>query len=163
MDINNIKRIALFRTLELTISSIVLSVVLVWLNVVGYVTSSKFMGLILMAGAMIFYVYNIMRMRLCYFAVRNKKLYYASNIIAYIIFAVISMIIYFVFGMGIYTWFFGIFRFLRYVIDGVGNPFAVIVFHLFGILSVFAATIGAGWIFEMPVPEEEGMENEEVH
>lgn len=140
-------RIIIRRFLELFLTSTVVSVVLTLLNL-GKILAGKNTLLVGMtAGVLVFAAMNFKMLRNCYFDLRDKFLYYTSNVAAYALFAMLGVVVYLISPSRAYTWLFAVTKFLRYTNAALAVPYSAAAFHLIGLLVIFLAPIGMGWIF----------------
>lgn len=140
-------RIIIRRFLELLITSILLSVIAVVLNITWLYTTKISVFLLSFLGALIWFILNVFMLRHCYFDLRNKWAYYISNFIAYALFGLCTVIVYLYFSSAVYGWIFAITKFFRYTNLNISTVISVALFHVLGGLMVLLSPIGMGWIF----------------
>lgn len=107
-------------------------------------TAVKFAMLI---SAIIYVVIQVFMLRQCFFDLSNKYDYYLFNYAAYAIFMVFNIVLFFFGGSFIFTWLFGITKFLRFINHGIDTFFGILVFHLVMLIAITLAPIGMGWVF----------------
>lgn len=104
---NNIAfRIIIRRFLELFVTNFIVSVALTVLNIEKILSLRGALTFGAVLGIALFLAANVKMQRDCYFDLRDKKLYYFTNISAYIAFALFGFAVYFIGGGTIYTWLF---------------------------------------------------------
>lgn len=140
-------RIIVRRFLELFFVNTAISAILTLLNIGKVLAGQNSVILGMFVGIAAFVTVNFRMLRHCYFDLRDSFLYYITNIAAYLLFAMLSALVYLVFSSEIYTWLFAMTKFLKYTNIALSVPYSAAVFHLIGFLVIFIAPIGMGWIF----------------
>lgn len=132
--------VVLFRVLELLASAVVLSAVITLFNVMGLVVKRYLLVLTILAFNIIYVLFNISKLKMCYYDLRNKKNYYALAFLSHLIFAAINVLCYTLFSNKVYAWAFSITKILTYT--GINTKISIFFFHLIGIVTIFIASIG---------------------
>lgn len=132
---------------ELIITSFVLSVIATLLNISQAVSLKPYVLLMLVIGTVIFLVINIVQMRDCYFELGNAPQYYLANLFAYGLFSVTTVVVYKVSNF-IFTWIFGITKFMRYLPIDVPAKYSLLLFLAILGIAVLLAPIGMQKIVE---------------
>lgn len=94
----------------------------------------------------IFIVINIWMMRGCYYELKDTKVYFIVNYSAYIVFGLITILVYNLFSTEVYTWFFAITKFARYTNLYLPTVYSAAVFHTVIGIAIFLAPIGMSWV-----------------
>ncbi len=98
----------------------------------------------LCAGALVFFIINIIKLRCCYFDLKGQKEYYCANFIAYFFFMLAGLITIYISNFA-YTWVFGITKFLRFTESGPPKYLSAAIFHAVMLLAIICAPIGMAW------------------
>lgn len=139
---DNIK-ILIHRLADLFITSLVLSALLTVLNRWGILNERQHLALALIIGSVIFFALNVKMLRGCYFVMSKHPVeYYLLNSLAYLLFAIVSFVVYRIFSEEVYVWFFAVTKFVRFTSNGVETVYSAILFHFLGFISVFFAPAG---------------------
>ncbi len=151
---NNIAfRIIIRRFLELFVTNFIVSVALTVLNIEKILSLRGALTFGAVFGIALFLVANVKMQRDCYFDLRDKKLYYFTNISAYIAFALFGFAVYFIGGGTIYTWLFSVTKFAKFFSRGISVPVSAAMFHCIGLAAVLVSPLGMdktfaedGWV-----------------
>ena len=135
------------RFTEMLLWTVFLSIISIFLNFSGIAGSQKMLMVCLSAGVVVFIGINLHMLKQCFFDLRDKKLYYFTNYIAYLFYAAVSIIIYAIGGNTVYAWIFAITKFMRYSSFGISTPLSALIFHLIMLLVIAVAPLGMNWIF----------------
>ena len=155
-------KVIIRRFLELLIICVALSAIAVALNKIeGVFTTRTGAFLLSFIGAIIFYVVNVILLRRCYFDLRNKTAYFINNFIAYAVFGIVRVIVYFAFSKDVYGWMFAITKFTRYTTLAFPTHLATAIFHIISGIVILLAWIGMDWIFLVEEPAEDNEQSEE--
>ena len=153
LDIIHI-RIAIRRFLELLVTCAVISTVITLLYAMNLLITDFSLRLALITGVVIFILSNVWMLRQCYFEMKSNLIYFLVNISAYLLFAAVCLIIYFLCSKYCFTWMFAITKFVRFSTLGFETFHSVLTFHALGLLMVLLAPIGMGWVFLYDEDEE---------
>lgn len=145
----SIKKVIIRRTLELLISNIIISLFLTIFNIFGILNTQTHLGFASLLGVAVFMIINIKLSRNCYFDLRSNYNYYFSNILSYLIFVFIGILVYLLFPDYIFTCFFSIIKVAKYSRFIVSTFLSMLYFHTIGFLCILFAPIGMGWVFDM--------------
>ena len=137
--------LTLQRLFELLVSAIVLSVVGVLLNITKIASTETILTIFLSILVILFAAINIFLMRNCFVAIADKRLFYVSNILAYIIFAAVTLVVYECASSRVYTWLFAITKFAHFNSLSISTSLSAAIFHIIGIICIFLSPIGLKW------------------
>lgn len=143
------------RLLEMLVCTAVLSIVCVALRFAGIVHSQNGLIISLFIGVIIFVWVNVSQCKQCFFELRDNRLYYLTNYLAYLLYIVVATGVYVLWGNGGYSWVFAIVNFLSYLPAGISSPLSAAIFHVIMLIAIFLAPLGMGWIFEEEEEEDE--------
>lgn len=129
------------RLVELMLCAAVPSAIITFLNVRGILKSNAFVAIALLICAIMFFAYNIYAQRSYYMSVFGDKLTYCFTLIPYVVFALLTLLIY-TFQYNLYVWLFSITKFLRYAIPNCDDMKSIILFHAFGIIMIVFSPVG---------------------
>ena len=146
-------RVVIFRFLEMSITCALFSAIAVAFNITGVFTSKNAVFILALLGVICWFFLNLWRLRVCYFALHDRKCYYISNFAAYVVFCICTVVIYLCFSSAVYGWAFAITKFLKYTNLYISTVQSTAVFHLLGGISILLAPIGMKWIFELEEEE----------
>ena len=149
-------KIIIRRFLEMFFTCVLISVIAVVINITGLVAAMAPVFILSSLGALCWFVLNVYMLRNCYFELRDNKIYYISNYLAYAIFGICTVVIYRCCSSSVYGWIFAITKFMKYTNLGISTVEATAVFHLLAGVMILLAPIGMKWIFA--VEEEEPLE-----
>ncbi len=135
------------RFLEILLSCVIISAGVTTLNVTKLVTTNDALCLWLVIGIIVFVFINIELLRQRYFDWESNFLYFLINISAYILFAIVSIIIYFC-SNEYFTWMFALAKFVQYSNAEIATHYSLLLFHILGLLAVIFAPVGMKWVFE---------------
>lgn len=111
---------------------------------------------VLVAVSVIFIVFNVWRLRYCFFDMRSRAAFYIANYAAYALFIVINMTALAVLPKGPYTWLFAIEKLWSTACAfNISNYASAIATHTVMLIVIALSPIGMSWIFEMEEPEDE--------
>lgn len=127
------------RVIELLGSTIIISVIIAWMNKTGTLATQRQVAVATLIGVAIFSIINIRFSRNSYFRLKNLKLYYGANYIALVVYAFVLAIFYKLFGNVAYTWLFAITKCISYLPFGVGRIQGV-GGYLLGLAVIIAAS-----------------------
>lgn len=152
-------RLILQRFFEMLVPCALLSAVGTIVYVAGFVPTKISLMILLTAELLLFGVVHFIMLRQCYVALADNKMYFKINLMAYGVFLLVSLALFFMFdneGRNYpYTWLFAITKFLRHSPISLSNLMSAGIFHGIMILLICTAPQGMGWVFE---PEEEDEE-----
>lgn len=140
-------RVIIRRFLEMFIPCAVYSAIAVVLNITGLITARNSVFILTLLGVIFWFFLNWYMLKCCYFALRNRKIYYISNFIAYAIFGICALVAYLCFSSAVYGWVFAIAKFLKYTKFAVSTFQSTVWFYLLGGFTIFLAPVGMDWIF----------------
>jgi len=154
-------RVIIRRFFELLLINTILSSIIVGLYELELLPGEHvFVKFAMLLGAVLFAVIQAFMLRHCYFDLCNKYDYYLFNYLAYAVFMVVDIAVFFLCNNVIFTWGFGITKFLRFISVGMDTFFGIIVFHLAMLVIIALAPIGMGWVFILK-KESDGEEQEQ--
>lgn len=141
------KRYVVYRRIaELLMFSIVLSVMITFLNISGLVVKRNSVVLMISAFVIVFTVFNFINLRNCYFDMCDKKLFFILNFLSHAIFAGVNFAFLAFAKNEVYTWLFSITKGLKFL--DVDVVYSVIIFHFIQLMCIIVSTIGMEWIFD---------------
>ncbi len=130
------------RFLELLLTEALLSVVFNCLFRLNLLPSTKVnvcvAAFVLLA---VFITLNIFMMRKCYKRISKDVIYFSINSIANGLFALVNLLVYFIFNRVAYTWAFSVFKSIHYAFN-TGRAISALVIHLVLFLLIFASPYG---------------------
>ncbi len=147
--------ITLRRFIELMISVAALSAVVTLFTRIRLSTSYTVFIISLAIGFVFFLGANIWQMRSCFFDLRNLKLFYTLNLIAYAAFAIVNIAVLLFCPTNVFTWTFLISKTISFIFTDVSEICAVLIFHGIGIVSVLLSTLGMYWLLDITNGEAE--------
>lgn len=131
------------RFLEFFFWEVILSVIVTALATAEGTITTKIISVGLSFVGIFIYVFiNVIFQRRCCFDLADKKLYYKTNYIAYLIFASINMICIPVLDAATYAWIFSLTRAMRYLYIVVPNIVSALVFHIIMLLVIYISPYG---------------------
>ena len=140
-------RVTVRRFVELFVITVVLSVILTFLNVGHILADKRLLSVGMLCAIALFAFVNFKMLRKCYFDLADNSMYFKSNILAYLLFAGVGYLIYFTCPGAVYTWLFAVEKFARYASGELAVPYSAALFHCVGLAIIFAAPIGMKWVF----------------
>lgn len=127
-------RVVVRRFFECMVVNIGLSALCTMIFAAEFIPSSQMTICVgLSIGVLVYIVINMSMLNHCYFDMSEEpdgRIYLKSNILAYGIFAVINLIVYFLANSEGYTWFFAITKFAKYMPFGINTLVSAIIFHV---------------------------------
>ncbi len=135
------------RFVELMAWTVVLSIACILISYLNLENPQKILKVCLPLGALIFVLINVDMLKHCYYDLRKKYIYYLTNYIAYFLYMAVTALVYFLFGITVYSWAFGITRFLGYTFSAITNHASVIIFHVIMLVAIGIAPLGMDRIF----------------
>lgn len=146
MNIHVLLRVTLRRFGELMVKSFLCSsIITAAFDTLELFPSEKpVMLTFLCAGALVFFIINIVKLRYCYYDLKGQKEYYAANFIAYFLFMLAGLITISINNFA-YTWVFGITKFLRFTESGPPKYLSAAIFHAVMLLAIVCAPVGMSW------------------
>ena len=90
-------------------------------------------------GVIIYVIINVLLLRECFLYLESRHAYFKVNLIAYLAFALVSLITYLFGGNMAYTWLFSITKFIAYSAQDITSVTSLIVFHFIMLLTIIAA------------------------
>ena len=147
MKLRTIGMVVLRRTLELFISSIILSALAVLLNISKVAFLPKNIIVILIAADLVFFIFHLSKLKDCYYEVHSNMIYYISNFLAYGIFATTSLVLCVHNKTMISTFLFAVCKSFIYLSPDISLMESSIVFHVVMAVIITLAPMGMGWIF----------------
>ncbi len=137
MLLKMINHVSALRLLDLLTVNILLSLFLTICIAVGIVPDILTVKAVVSTlFALAFIIINYAQLKVCCKELNNKKAYFASNYIAYFIFAAANLGIY-CFGVnGLYTWIFSIARAFEYWNIGISAKVSAFIFHIIMIILI---------------------------
>ncbi len=158
------------RFLELILSSLAMSALVTAFNLMKFLNTKPVVTIAITLAWIVFLIFNVLRMRDCYFDLNSTIVFFAANLIAYGLFAYVSLLI-FRWSNVAFAWFFGIAKMLQYSPLQMPTFGSLFFFHVIGGISIFVAPIGMKQFMKrleadmleaqanmMPIPEKEGEE-----
>lgn len=142
-------KVIIRRFLEMLISSALFSAIAVVLNILGLFTTTTSVFILDFLAAACWFTLNLFMLRHCYFDLRDRKIYYVSNFIAYAVFGICTVIAYLYFSSSVYGWIFAITKLFKYTALNFSTVWSAALFHLFGGLMILLAPIGMKWVFDL--------------
>lgn len=140
-------RITVIRFLELFFTSAAISSLVTVLNLLGLVTTQGMLYVWTLVGTGAFIFINVRMLRQCYADLRGGELYYICNLLAYLIFILVGIILYIIGARVLYTWLFAITKIVRFIDMGTRMRYSLLIFHSLGVLAIFLAPIKMKNIF----------------
>ena len=119
-----------------------LSVMLTVLSLANVLTTQNEIFHVAAVCGIIYVLANIFRMRISFYELADVYKYYFYNLAGYIIFAVVSIVLYWIADSSVYTWMFAVLKVFRFFNGEMNVLYSVIVFHLIMIVAIFFAPIG---------------------
>ncbi len=147
-------KVIIRRFIELLVSCALFSVIAVFLNIIGLFTTKTAVFTLAFLGAVCWFSLNVFMLRHCYFDLCDRKIYYISNFVAYIIFGICTVIVYLCFSNSVYGWIFAITKFFKYTNLSLSTVRSAALFHFLGGLMIWLSPIGMKWIFTLEEDEE---------
>lgn len=141
-------KVIIRRLCELLLICAIISAIITFFFVAGILYTDTYLSIALLIGLFLFAFINLRMLRQCYFDLHNNKNYYFSNILSYVIFALVSFGVCKLCSGIIFTWLFAVTKFLKYTNAGISTITSMLFFHIIGILSVLLAPIGMKWVVE---------------
>lgn len=136
-------RTVIRRFLEFFFWEVLLSVVVTALATAEGNTTTKLISVGLsFAGGFIYAFINILFQRRCCVDLADKKLYYKTNYIAYLIFVFVNIICAFTLNSVSYAWMFAITRAMRYLYVVVPNVVSALFFHAVMLVIIYISPYG---------------------
>ncbi len=130
------------RFLELLLTCVIISVLITFLNVADILVTDITLGIGLLAGFLLYFIENIRMMRGCYRDLDRDMEYAVGNITAYLMFAAVSLIIYFFASNECFVWMFAVTKFVKFIGIKVDTLASLLLFHAIGFLAIFIAPVG---------------------
>lgn len=87
----------------------------------------------------VFIIINVLFLRECFLYLESRNAYFKSNLIAYVMFILVSIITYIFGGNVLHTWLFSITKFVAYSAQNVTGLASLITFHLIMVVTIFVA------------------------
>lgn len=140
-------KIIIRRFIELFITNAACSAIITFLNATDMLVEKYTLITALFVGMAVFFIINFNMLRRCYYDLRNKQLYYQTNITAYILFVILGYFIYFICPNETYTWLFSTTKIIRFANMEFATHYSALVYYLICSVVVFLAPMGMGWIF----------------
>lgn len=131
------------RFLELVLSSLAMSALVTMFNKTNLLNTMPLVLFALMLAWIVFLIFNIVRMRDCFFELDNAWIHYAANIVSYVAFGYLSLLFYRISNVA-YAWFFGIAKMMQYSPFGINTYESLVFFHMVGAFMVIIAPVGMG-------------------
>lgn len=137
-----IGRLIFRRFTEIFLTNAVLSVFVTFLHIAEVLVTDNALYLALSISTLLFVFINIKTARQYYLEIKDNKIYFLTGILAYMLFADLSLFIY-VFGFSkLFTWFFAITKFAKYTSLQTSSFISILIFHGIGLATVIFAPIG---------------------
>lgn len=108
-------------------------------------TDGAFCTLLLLAS-FVFVISNVFMLRKCFCEIADPQIYYVLNYVAYGIFILITVVMYFVLDDVPYAWLFSTIKFLKFALPNISTLFAVVFMHVVMLIVITVAPIGLEWI-----------------
>ncbi len=96
---------------------------------------------------LVYVLLNVLMLRRCYYDIMGIRDYYIGNVLAYLIFAVINIVVCILLNDVIYTWLFAITKFARFFGENISKIESALIFHLIMLMVVFVAPVGMKEIY----------------
>lgn len=141
------------RFLEMLLTCTLISAIAVVFNVTGLFNTRISVLILLLSCAGCWFILNFYLLRLFYFNLRNKKVYYITNFAAYTIFAACTVFVYLCFSNAMYGWIFSITKLFKYTEWDFSTVQSTALFHLLSVIIISCAPIGMGRIFMLDESE----------
>lgn len=135
------------RFAELFILNLGISVIITVLSIMDVLDTQNKLFTALVIGVILFMSINTIMLRQCFFDLENRNFFYITNIIAYLAFALLSIILYCNLSDELYTWMFAITKIAHFSVFNVPNFFSALLFHCIGIMATLVSPFGMSWIF----------------
>ena len=145
----SVKRVIIRRFFELLVTSAAISAAVTMLNISEILNTKNRLFFGLFAGVIIFVFLNVRMMRHCYFDLKNKRLYYFSNLAAYLLFAAAGFVSSLFLPNVLYTCIFVVTKFVKYLFSDIPAYYSVLIFHAIGLSAVFLAPLGMDRMFKL--------------
>ncbi len=137
-------RVIKVRILELFAWCIGLSAAITCMSYVSIIPdTAQGSGFALLLGMTVFVLAQAFAMRECFFALGDHLEYFMSNLIAYGVFAAVSMLVRPLLGSIIHTWLFGIFKVVMFTNADISWLKSSVICHVAMLLIMVIAPIGA--------------------
>lgn len=131
------------RFLELVLSSLAMSALVTIFNKTNLLNTKPMVLFALIVAWLVFIIFNVVRMRDCFFELDNIWIHYAANIVSYVAFAYFSFFLFKVSNVA-YAWFFGIAKAMQYSPFGITTYESFVFFHIVGVFLVIISPVGMG-------------------
>lgn len=141
-----IVNITLRRFAELFLINIILSILITILNMLGFLYSQQQLLTGLFFAFVIYAAVNIFLMRNSFYVLKSRVAYYASNYIAYFIFAAVNLGLCSIINNTVYTSLFAITKIFVYTQFSISVFISAVIFHLIMLAVVTIAPIGMDWV-----------------
>jgi len=151
----SITRVIVRRFFELFFTNAAISAVLTVFNIADLLITANTLLKGMCLGIALFIFFNVRMLKNCYFDLRNKALYYFTNLSAYFAFMAVCFGTYFLCSGEVYTWLFAVTKFAKYTRFTTAVPYSALIFHCFGIIMIFLAPLGMSWVFPINDDTEE--------
>lgn len=135
------------RFIEVTGFCVLFSVILAMMS---RSTVSMVNGLVpisMMILTLVYVILNVLMLRRCYYDIMGIRDYYTGNVVAYLVFAIINIVVCILFNDVIYTWLFAITKFARFFGENVSKIESALIFHLIMLMVIFVAPVGMKEIY----------------
>lgn len=129
------------RFLELILSSLAMSALVTIFNKTNLLNTKPMVLFALIAAWLVFVIFNVVRMRDCFFELDNVWIHYAANVVSYVGFGYLSLFLFKVSNVA-YAWFFGIAKAMQYSPFGITTYESLVFFHIIGAFAVIIAPVG---------------------
>lgn len=113
-------------------------------------THSMVVGLVpigMIILTILYVLLNVNMLRRCYYDIMGIIDYYTGNIIAYLVFATINIIMCVLCSDVVYTWIFAITKFARYFGENISKMESALLFHLIMLMVILVAPFGMKEIY----------------
>ncbi len=147
-----ILRVSARRFAEILITHIIISVIVAGIVVVferTKIASNNVMLALLITSIIAYVIVTVAMSRRCFFDLIDRKKYYITNILAYVMFMIVNVALYFLLDSVPYTWLFAITKSFRYISPFIGTKLSILIFHTVMLGFIAAAPIGMDWLFDM--------------
>lgn len=155
-------RAFLLRFFEISVPEVLLSLAATALFKSGwFLLSVQNCTKVLVIINILFIAFNVIRMRQCFFEMRDRVLFYIINYAAYAVFIAINIGLLARLTPERYTWFFAAEkRWSTACSFSISNYASAVMSHFIMLVAIMLAPLGMSWVFETDDEEEEAVTDE---
>lgn len=135
------------RFVELFLLNSGLSAIITIFSISGALDTENKLLTALAVGVVVFMSINTVMLRHCFFDLENRNFYYITNVIAYFLFVLANLAVYYFCSEEVYTWIFAITKIAHFSVLDVSNLYSALAFHCIGMIVTMIAPLGMSWIF----------------